>query len=37
MLTMNFDLQLQDRLINGQFGTAKDIAINDEHNISKAG
>ena len=33
MLTMNVDLQ--DRLINGQLGTVKHIAINDQHNISK--
>ena len=33
MLTMNVDLQ--DRLINGQFGAMKHIAINDQRNISK--
>ena len=33
MLTMNVDLQ--DRLINGQLGTVKHIAINDQRNISK--
>ena len=33
MLTMNVDLQ--DRLIDGQSGTVKHIEINDQHNISK--
>ena len=33
MLTMNVDLQ--DRIINGQFGAMKHIAINDQRNISK--
>ena len=33
MLTMNIDLQ--DRLINGQLRTVKHIAINDQRNISK--
>ena len=33
VLTMNIDPQ--DRLINGQLGTAKYIAINDQRNISK--
>ena len=33
MLTMNIDLQ--DRFVNGQLGTAKHIAINDQSNISK--
>ena len=33
MLTMNVDLQ--DRLIDGQSGTVNHIEINDQHNISK--
>ena len=33
MLTMNVDLQ--DRLINGQLGAVKHIAINDQRNIFK--
>ena len=33
MLTVNVDLQ--DRLVNGQLGTAKHIVLNSQNNVSK--
>ena len=33
MLTVNVDLQ--DRLVNGQLGTVKHIVLNSQNNVSK--